>query len=98
MLLGTIMILNVWGVIWRNQKVVLANAANVVAGGEAEPGCCRSRPQGAHGVAAELVFSVTMLFFMVFTRTARPRRRSVEQRQDGRLSGRSPSSSSPCSN
>jgi uncharacterized membrane protein len=37
MLLGTIMMLNVWGVIWRNQKVVLANAANVLAGGEADP-------------------------------------------------------------
>ena len=37
MLLGTIMMLNVWGVIWRNQKVVLANAANVLGGGEANP-------------------------------------------------------------
>ena len=37
MLLGTIMMLNVWGVIWRNQKVVLANAANVIAGGEPDP-------------------------------------------------------------
>ena len=37
MLLGIIMMLNVWGVIWRNQKVVLANAANVLAGGEADP-------------------------------------------------------------
>ena len=37
MLLGTIMMLNVWGVIWRNQKVVLANAANLLAGGQADP-------------------------------------------------------------
>ncbi len=37
MLLGIIMFLNVWGVIWRNQKVVLANAANVIGGGQADP-------------------------------------------------------------
>ena len=37
MLLGTIMLLNVWGVIWRNQKIVLANAANVLAGNPADP-------------------------------------------------------------
>ena len=37
MLLGTIMLLNVWGVIWRNQKVVLANAVNVLNGGEPDP-------------------------------------------------------------
>lgn len=37
MLLGTIMLLNVWGVIWRCQKVVLANAANVLAGGAPTP-------------------------------------------------------------
>ena len=36
MLLGTTMMLNVWGVIWRNQKKVLANAANVLGGGEAD--------------------------------------------------------------
>ena len=41
MMLGTIMMLNVWGVIWRNQKVVLANAANVLAGGEADPAAAR---------------------------------------------------------
>ena len=52
MLLGTIMMLNVWGVIWRNQKVVLANAVNVLGGGEADP--ARLRPvAGAHGVAPE---------------------------------------------
>ena len=37
MLLGITMFLNVWGVIWRNQKMVIANARNVLAGGEADP-------------------------------------------------------------
>ena len=36
-LLALIMFLNVWGVIWRNQKKVIANARNVQAGGEADP-------------------------------------------------------------
>ncbi len=43
MLLGIIMFLNVWGVIWRNQKVVLANAANVIGGGQADPAAAGGR-------------------------------------------------------
>ncbi len=38
MILGTIMFLNVWGVIWRKQKVVLANAHGVLNGQAADPG------------------------------------------------------------
>ena len=53
MLLGTIMMLNVWGVIWRNQKVVLANAANLIAGGEADPNARGRGPQGIHGITPE---------------------------------------------
>ncbi|MFZ4516430.1 MAG: antitermination protein NusG, partial [Acidimicrobiia bacterium] len=37
MLLAIIMFLNVWGVIWRNQKVVIANARAVQEGKEADP-------------------------------------------------------------
>ena len=37
MLFGITMFLNVWGVIWRNQKIVIGNAENVAAGGEANP-------------------------------------------------------------
>ena len=66
MLLGTIMMLNVWGVIWRNQKVVLANAANVLAGGEADPGAAAAGRKAFMASRQNMVFSVTMLFFMVF--------------------------------
>ena len=66
MLLGTIMMLNVWGVIWRNQKVVLANAANVVAGGEADPGAAAAGRKAFMASRQNTVFSVTMLFFMVY--------------------------------
>jgi uncharacterized membrane protein len=66
MLLGTIMMLNVWGVIWRNQKVVLANAANVVAGGEPDPAAAAAGRRAFMASRQNTVFSVTMLFFMVF--------------------------------
>ncbi|MEP7048181.1 MAG: urate hydroxylase PuuD [Ilumatobacteraceae bacterium] len=66
MLLGTIMMLNVWGVIWRNQKVVLANAANLVAGGEADPAAAAAGRKAFMASRQNTVFSVTMLFFMVF--------------------------------
>jgi len=66
MLLGTIMMLNVWGVIWRCQKVVLANAANVVAGGEANPAAAAAGRKAFMASRQNVVFSVSMLFFMVF--------------------------------
>ncbi len=66
MVLGTIMMVNVWAVIWRNQKVVLANAANVVAGGEADPAAAAAGRKALMASRQNTVFSVTMLFFMVF--------------------------------
>ena len=42
-LLALTMFLNVWLVIWPNQKKVIANARNVQAGGEADPDA-RPRP------------------------------------------------------
>jgi uncharacterized membrane protein len=66
MLLGTIMFLNVWGVIWRNQKVVLANAANVLAGGQADPAAAGAGRKALMASRQNTIFSVSMLFFMVF--------------------------------
>jgi uncharacterized membrane protein len=66
MLLGTIMMLNVWGVIWRNQKIVLANAANVLAGGEADPNAAAAARRAGMASRQNTIFSVAMLFFMVF--------------------------------
>lgn len=66
MLLGTIMMLNVWGVIWRNQKVVLANAANVLAGGEADPNAAAAGRRAMMASRQNTIFSVSMLFFMVY--------------------------------
>jgi hypothetical protein len=60
------MFLNVWGVIWRNQKVVLANAANVLAGGEANPDAPAAGRRAFMASRQNVVFSVAMLFLMVF--------------------------------
>ena len=66
MLLGTIMMLNVWGVIWRNQKVVLANAANVLAGGQADPNAAAAGRRAFLASRQNTVFSISMLYFMVY--------------------------------
>jgi len=66
MLLGTIMMLNVWGVIWRNQKVVLANAVNVLNGGAADPNAPAAGRKALMASRQNLIFSVSMLFFMVY--------------------------------
>ena len=57
-LMGTIMMLNVWGIIWRNQKIVigLKEGDAAVAGAKA-------------GLASRTntLFSIPMLYFMVFS-------------------------------
>ncbi|MFT3853259.1 MAG: hypothetical protein QM733_11045 [Ilumatobacteraceae bacterium] len=65
MLLGTIMLLNVWGVIWRCQKVVLANAANVLAGGQPNPDAAVAGRRAVMASRQNTIFSVSMLWFMV---------------------------------
>jgi hypothetical protein len=60
------MMLNVWGVIWRNQKVVLANAANVLAGGEANPAAAAAGRRAVMASRQNAIFSVAMLYFMVY--------------------------------
>jgi len=66
MLLGTIMLLNVWGVIWRNQKVVLANAASVLAGQPADPAAAAAGRRAVMASRQNALFSISMVWFMVF--------------------------------
>ena len=66
MILGTIMLLNVWGVIWRNQKVVLANAANVLAGQPADPAAAAAGRKAFMASRQNTLFSISMVWFMVF--------------------------------
>jgi uncharacterized membrane protein len=66
MLLGVTMFLNVWGVIWRAQKVIIGSAERVAQGGEADPQAAALAKPAARASRANTMFSIPMLFFMVF--------------------------------
>lgn len=63
--LGTLMFLNVWGVIWPKQKIVIASAEKVAAGGEADPQAADAGRRALLTSRANVVFSIPMLFFMI---------------------------------
>jgi uncharacterized membrane protein len=67
MLLALTMFLNVWGIIWRNQKTVIANARNVQAGGEADPAAAGAGRKALLASRQNAIFSLPMLAFMVGT-------------------------------
>lgn len=66
-LLALTMFLNVWLVIWPNQKIVIANARNVQAGGEADPNAAVAARKGALASRMNTIYSLPMLIFMVGT-------------------------------
>jgi uncharacterized membrane protein len=66
-LLGLTMFVNVWGIIWRNQKIVIANARNVQAGGEADPNAASAGRVALMASRQNVIFSLPMLIFMVGT-------------------------------
>ena len=63
-LLGTIMFLNVWLVIWPKQKVVIASATQVAQGGQAIPEAAACGRRAALTSRTNVVFSIPMLFYM----------------------------------
>src|SRR6476660_8559371 len=67
MVLGLTMFVNVWGVIWRNQKVVIANARNVQTGGEADPAAAGAGRTALLASRQNVIFSFPMLMFMLGT-------------------------------
>ena len=62
--LGTLMAINVWFIIWPNQKVVIASATQVAEGGEALPEAAAAAPKAALASRTNTLFSIPMLFFM----------------------------------
>ena len=64
-LFGFVMLYNVWMVIWPAQQVVIANARNVQAGGEADPNAPASARAGAMASRQNTIFSLPLLVFMV---------------------------------
>ena len=63
-LLGTIMFLNVWLVIWPAQQVVIASATQVAKGGQALPDAAARGRRAALASRTNTVFSIPMLFYM----------------------------------
>jgi len=63
-LMGTIMFLNVWLVIWPNQQVVIASTNQVAQGGQALPTAAAVGRRAALASRTNTVFSIPMLFFM----------------------------------
>ena len=66
-LIALIMFVNVWGIIWRNQKTVIASAAQVRAGGEALPEAAAAGRRAGMASRQNVLFSFTMIWFMTFT-------------------------------
>lgn len=63
-LLGTIMFLNVWLVIWPSQKVVIASATQVAQGGQAIPEAAVRARRAGLASRTNTLFSIPMLFYM----------------------------------
>jgi uncharacterized membrane protein len=62
--LGTLMFLNVWLIIWPNQKTVIASAEKVAGGGEANPAAAGALAKAGLASRTNTLFSIPMLFFM----------------------------------
>jgi uncharacterized membrane protein len=63
-LLGTLMFLNVWLVIWPNQQVVIASANQVASGGQALPAAAGAGRRAGLASRTNTVFSIPMLLYM----------------------------------
>ena len=65
--MATVMFLNVWLVIWPNQQIVIGSARNVLAGGEPDARAADAGKKGARASRANTFFSISAVWFMVFT-------------------------------
>jgi uncharacterized membrane protein len=62
--LGTLMFLNVWLIIWPNQKIVIASAERAAAGGDPDPAAAGALAKAGLASRTNTLFSIPMLFFM----------------------------------
>ena len=63
--MGILMFLNVWLIIWPNQKIIIESNKQVKAGGEALPAAGPAAPKAGLASRTNTLFSTPMLFFMV---------------------------------
>jgi uncharacterized membrane protein len=64
-LMGTLMFLNVWCVIWPKQKIVIASATAVAKGGQANPAAAAAGARSSVASRTNTLFSIPLLFFML---------------------------------
>jgi uncharacterized membrane protein len=62
--LGTLMFLNVWLIIWPNQRIIIASNQAVAGGGEADPAAAAAAPKAGLASRTNTLFSIPMLYFM----------------------------------
>ena len=62
--LGTFMWYNVWFVIMPRQRLTIASAEAVAAGGQANPEAAKQAPLAGRASRTNVLFSIPMLFFM----------------------------------
>ena len=62
--LATLMFLNVWLIIWPNQKILIASNQQIAGGGEALPEAAAAAPKAALASRTNVLFSIPMLYFM----------------------------------
>jgi hypothetical protein len=67
MLMATVMMLNVWLVIWPNQKIIIANAERVAAGDEPDPAAAGAARRGLVASRTNTLLSISVMFFMIGT-------------------------------
>ncbi len=63
-LLGTLMFLNVWLVIWPNQKIIVESNQGVQAGNQPNPEAAAAAPKAALASRTNTLFSLPMLYLM----------------------------------
>jgi uncharacterized membrane protein len=62
--MAILMFLNVWLIIWPNQKIVIASNEQIKGGGEALPEAAAAAPKAALASRTNTLFSLPMLFLM----------------------------------
>lgn len=62
--MAILMFLNVWLIIWPNQKIIIASNAQIKGGGEALPEAAAAAPKAALASRTNTLFSIPMLYFM----------------------------------
>jgi len=67
MIIALTMLYNVWMVIWPNQRIVIANAVNVLNGGQPDPNAPAAGRRAFLASRMNTIFSIPMLWFMVGT-------------------------------